>query len=58
MHLMIFTQTIHLYMIQDNKGQRIFSTLLKKDRFLDLITNFENTTSHKYVVQKAEFMNG
>ena len=34
--------------------EKKFSTLFKKDWFLHLmITNFENASSHKYFVQKA-----
>ena len=41
-------------LIKDNGGQRTFLTFFKKDRFLDLmIINFENASSHKYVVHKA-----
>jgi len=52
---MIFTQIIHTRrLMQDNIGQRTFSTFFKKDRFLVLmIINFENASLHKYVVQKA-----
>jgi len=35
-------------------GQMRFSTFFKKNPFLDLIINFENAASHRYVVQKAE----
>ena len=39
---------------QRNAGRRTFLAFFKKDRFLDLmIINFENTASHKYVVQKS-----
>jgi len=42
-------------LIQDNAGRRTFVTFFKKDRFLDLmIINFENTASHKYLVQKTK----
>jgi len=41
-------------LIQDNGEQRTFSTFFKKDRFLGLmIINFENASSHKHVVLKA-----
>ena len=31
-----------------------FLTFVKNGRFLDLIINFENTASHKYLVQKSK----
>jgi len=55
MHLMIFKQISSMRrLIQDNGGQTTVSTFFKKDRFLHLmIANFENASSHKYVLQKA-----
>ena len=40
--------------LPDNAGRRTFLTFFKKDRFLDLIINFENTASHKYLVQHSK----
>jgi len=57
MHLILFTQdrSSNRSLIQDNAGRRTFSTFFKKDQFLDLmIVNFENTTSHKYLVKKLK----
>jgi len=56
MHLMIFTQIIHLQVdTLANAERKTFSTYFKKHCFLHLfIINFENSTSHKYVVQMAK----
>jgi len=41
--------------MQDNTGRRTLLTFFKTGRFLDLmIISFENTTSHKYLVQKSK----
>jgi len=56
-HLIIFTQIVssNRRLIQDNAGRRTFSTFFKKNRILCLMTfNFENTASHKYVVQRPK----
>ena len=48
-----FSQTIHSYI--NTWQRRTFSTFFKKDRFSDLtIINFENASSHQYVVRKAK----
>ena len=66
MQSIIFTQVVDLFvdweidtrlrrLIQDNAGRRTFLTFFKKDRFLDLmVIKFENTASHKYLVQKSK----
>jgi len=42
-------------LIQDNARWRTFSIFFKTNWFLDLmITDFENTASHKHLVQKAK----
>jgi len=37
-----------------NAGRRTFSTPFKKARFMNLIVDFENAASHKYVVQQGK----
>ena len=52
-HVIIFTQINHSWTDKGNAGRRTFLTFFKKNRILDwmIIINFENTASHKYLVQ-------